>query len=211
MTIDQEFLAPGDDERPQEVLRIIEKRGLDIKRLRVLDLACRTGVFARTLAEAGARTVGIEGKQGNFDMIPKTKGAQFFLDDVRNLTKEKYGAFDVSLCLGILYHLDADDALRLLIALREVTKEFVIIDTHVGDPQVSITIDGVGYRGSYFNEPSAIDQTLWSSIGNIRSFWFTKDDLHRLILDAGFTYAEGQAPLWTKTLPPPGRYCVVAS
>jgi hypothetical protein len=211
VTIDQEFFAPGDDERPQRVLQIIENRGLDVKKLRVLDLACRTGVFARTVAEAGGGSVGIEGKPGNFAMIPETPGAQFFLDDVRNLSKEKYGTFDVSLCLGILYHLDADDALRLLIALREVTTGFVIIDTHIGGPATTISIDGIQYQGWYFQEPGTSDQTLWSSMGNTRSFWFTPESLHRLIVDAGFTTVEEQASLWTKTAAPAARYCVVAA
>ena len=31
------------------------------------------------------------------------------VEDVRELSAERHGTFDVVLCLGLLYHLDADD------------------------------------------------------------------------------------------------------
>ncbi len=64
------------------------------------------------LARLGANVVGIEGREANLAKARFAKEAlslenpEFHQDDVRNLSKEKYGRFDVVLCLGILYHLN---------------------------------------------------------------------------------------------------------
>ena len=42
----------------------------------------------------------------------KLDSVSFIKDDVRNFTKNKYGRFDVVLCLGLLYHLDAPEGGR---------------------------------------------------------------------------------------------------
>jgi hypothetical protein len=37
---------------------------------------------------------------------------EFVTDDVRNFSRERYGAFDVVICSGILYHLPGKDGCR---------------------------------------------------------------------------------------------------
>jgi len=53
----------------------------------------------------------------------------FQVEDIYNLTPSRHGAFDLTLCLGLLYHLE--DPLGALRRLRSVTKELCVIETEV--------------------------------------------------------------------------------
>lgn len=205
--VTQEFEAPGDPERVAAVSALILGRTKTLRDKRVLDLACRTGSFSRALAANGAIVTGIEGKVENFSQIPETENAIFVQDDVRNLSPGKYGKFDITLCLGILYHLDADDACKLLCDIRAVTTDFAIIDTHIGAPEATVELGGVSYSGSWFDEgvPGP-----WSSIGNQRSFWFTAESLHDLVRSAGWADVEVISDTWWSG-DPENRYRIVVS
>lgn len=207
--ISYEFHAPGDPERTAGVLGIVRERVKSLDGLRVLDLACRTGAFSRALAEAGAEVLGIEGKSANFDRIPATPNAQYVLDDVRNLSAEKYGHFDITLCLGILYHLEAQDAVNLLRAIREVTRKYAVIDTHVGPATAAVAVDGgtQTYAGHMYNEG---EDGPWSALGNQFSFWFTPESLKQACRYAGWAEVE-ELPGIRWPGEPQGRYWLVLS
>ena len=179
-----DFVAPGDPERTAGVLALIRERA-EVPGLRVLDLACRTGAFSIALAEAGADVLGIEGRPENLDRIPAST-ARYELGDVRDLSAERHGTHDVTLCLGILYHLDIMDAIGLLRAMREVTTGFAIIDTHIGAPLDTVMVEGRIFHGHWYGEPPG----LWSSIGNPSSWWFTPDSLDDAIRVAGWATVE---------------------
>lgn len=199
-----DFVAPGDPERVAGVLGLIRARTV-LPGLRVLDLACRTGAFSTALAEAGAAVLGIEGRRENYDRIPPS-AARYVLGDVRELSADQHGTFDVTLCLGILYHLDAADAVRLLRAMREVTGKFAVIDTHVGAPLETVTVDGATFRGHSYGEPPG----LWSSIGNPASWWFTPQSLDEAVRLAGWTGVE-HVPRVEWPGEPAGRHWLVIS
>jgi SAM-dependent methyltransferase len=166
-----------------------------ISELRILDLASLEGHFSFEFASKGAQVTGIEGRQSNIEKA-LTLGeklnlrAEFIKDDVRNLSSEQYGVFDVVLCLGILYHLDAPDIQSFLERLYQVCREFVVIDTHVALSSVK----KLGkYSGYYFTEyarepsPQEQEKSSWSSSGNVKSFWLTKPSLVNALADVGFT------------------------
>lgn len=188
MTIDQQPTAPGDVERVAAVLNIVRERWHhpDFTNLQVLDLACRTGAFTTAFARAGAKALGVEGRAENLRMVePST--AQFLHADVRDLAMVMRDMkVNVTLCLGILYHLPPHEAIDLLRTMREVTTDFAVIDTHIGAPSNGITIDGTHYAGYWYAEPPG----QWSSIGNDTSFWFTLESLHRAALAAGWSNVE---------------------
>ena len=188
MTIDQQPIAPGDAERVAAVLKIVRERlnRDDLMLIRVLDLACRTGAFSTAFAHAGATVLGVEGRVENLQMTPLST-AHYVHGDVRDLaTLVPSMTFDVTLCLGILYHLPPHETIDLLRTMREVTTDFAIIDTHIGAPSRGITIDGTHYAGYWYAEPPG----QWSSIGNDTSFWFTLESLHRATLAAGWSKVE---------------------
>lgn len=201
-----DFIAPGDLERPARVIEVIQER-VSFGGLRVLDLACRTGAFCRALAEAGAHEVlGVEGRPDNLNRAPATERVRYELGDVRDLSVARHGKHHVTLCLGILYHLDAVDAVGLLRAMREVTTGFAIVDTHIGVPRDRTAVDGNMYDGNWYGEPPG----LWSSIGNDASFWFTADSLAAAARHAGWSTVEVvEGPVWPAS--PAGRLWLVLS
>ena len=186
---------------------------------RVLDLACLEGDFAAELAMRGAQALGIEGRASNIERgraRHPMKSLQFTQDDVRNLSREKYGQFDIVLCLGILYHLDAPECFKLLRSIAEVCTGFAVIDTHVSlTPNTQRSYDGRTYSGSFYTEyerrPSSDEQErkVWAAIDNCQSFWPSKPSLVNAVIDAGFVSAyECQYPAWNDI--PADRVALVA-
>jgi hypothetical protein len=63
---------------------------------------------------------------------------EFRIDDVTRINVASYGEFDLTLCLGLLYHLE--DPMGALRRLRAVTRELLVIETEVARPG-TLTID----------------------------------------------------------------------
>jgi 2-polyprenyl-3-methyl-5-hydroxy-6-metoxy-1,4-benzoquinol methylase len=171
-----------------------------LNQLRVLDLACLEGIYALEFALHGAEVVGVEIREAHLGKARFAQAAlglnnvEFVQDDVRNLNAEKYGLFDVVLCIGILYHLDAPDCFQFVESMFEVCKGVTIIDTHVGlNPNRVHTFKGREYHGWGYTEhaPSSSDaekrKNAWASIDNPKSFWLTRASLYNLLADVGFT------------------------
>ena len=178
-------MTPGDLPRVDRVLQLIRTRtpSCDLYGLRVLDLACRVGAFSTALADAGAEVLGIDARQENLDLAP-VSGARYKMADVRELCADCYGRYHVTLCLGILYHLSAAEAIRLLRVMREITTGFAIVDTHIGSQQGDTVVDGETYWGYRYGEPEG----PWSAIGGGESFWFTRRSLINAIHWAGWRH-----------------------
>jgi hypothetical protein len=70
--------------------------------------------------------------------------------DVRNLNPDTHGYFDVVLCAGILYHLDAPDAIDFLQKVSAVCVRTAIVDTHISlQDEVSVDCNGRNYQGRF--------------------------------------------------------------
>ena len=170
--------------------------------LRVLDLACLEGLYGIEMALHGAEVVGIEGREANIEKARFVKQVlhldkvEFYQDDVRNLCRETYGEFDLVLCLGIFYHLDAPDLFDFAANMAAVCRHWLLLDTHVAKvAQKRYHYNDREYWGSIYRE----DTTLWSSIGNPESLWLTRPSLYNLLADVGFTSAcECHLPLVPK-------------
>jgi len=191
----------GDEVKLRRILQNVSdlsRRPLDS--LRVLDLACLEGLYAVEFARHGAKVVGIEGREANLAKARFAKevlaleNLEFVQDDVRNLSKAKYGQFDVVLCLGILYHLDAPDVLAFLEQMADVCRDFALIDTHVSlVPEKSFLHRGRKYWGRAYQEhaagspPQERTGRLWASLDNPESFWLTRPSLYNALSHAGFT------------------------
>lgn len=171
-----------------------------LNRLRVLDLACLEGLYGIEFAQHGSEVIGIEGREANIEKARFAKevlslsNITFVQDDVRNLSIEKYGRFDVVLCLGILYHLDAPEIFHFVESMSEVCQRVAIIDTHIGiSANKTHVYEGQEYHGWTYNEHSSETtkekrlKSLWASLDNERSFWFTRPSLFNLLSRTGFT------------------------
>lgn len=170
--------------------------------LRILDLGSLEGFYSLEFASQGAEVVAIEGRESNnaharfAAEVLEFRNVEFITDDVRNLSPEKYGQFDVVFCSGILYHLAGADACRFLASVTKVCKRLTILDTQVGlKPDHSIRWEGHSYSGFVFREhapedtPEVKASKKWASLENETSFWFTKSSLLNLLRDVGFTSA----------------------
>lgn len=171
-----------------------------LSNIRALDLACLEGLYGIELARHGAQVVGIEGREANLQKARFSKevlaldNLTLVQDDVRNLSVEKYGRFDVVLCLGILYHLDAPDVFHFVERMSDVCTRVAIIDTHVSlAPNKTHTHKGSNYRGWSFREHGARAtkedrlKSAWASLDNEHSFWLTRPSLFNLLAESGFT------------------------
>jgi tRNA (mo5U34)-methyltransferase len=109
-----------------------------------LDVGCNEGYFGFEIAGRGAKAVvGFDARPPNIEkaeFVRKHLGVSniaFHVGDVGELTPESYGTFDLTLFLGILYHLENPiDALR---RLRAVTTQLCVIDTQLLKPGPSVS------------------------------------------------------------------------
>jgi SAM-dependent methyltransferase len=166
--------------------------------LRILDLACAHGAYANELAARGASVVAIEGReewlrQARARRRP-TANVEFVNDDVRHLCRERYGEFDIVLCLGILYHLDTPDVFELIERIADVCRSFGVFETHVA----AAPLASREWRGkTYWGQPSVEHaagtpaaeklKVLSASLDNEHSFWMTRASLLNVLRHVGFT------------------------
>jgi 16S rRNA G527 N7-methylase RsmG len=191
----------GDEVKLRRITQVVSDiAGRPLADLRVLDLGSLEGLYAVELARHGASVVAVEIREANIEKIRFAKEAlgldnlEIVCDDVRNLSAEKYGRFDIVLCLGLLYHLDAPDVFHFTKRVAEVCRRAAIFDTHVSlADETSQAYDGEEYWGMDFLEHRD-DETeeekkkkLWASAGNPKSFWLTKPSLNNLLSRVGFT------------------------
>jgi len=119
----------------------------------VIDVACHQGYFASHLARKGCDVLGIDARPehvADTALIAKAYGltnlrsAQY---DINMLRAEELGQFDVTLMLGLLYHIENPvGAIRLA---RALTRKACVIET-----QVVPNMTGIVDWGSYqFQRP----------------------------------------------------------
>lgn len=200
-TLDKRIV--GDEVKLKRIIQITsDLTGVPFEKLRILDLACLEGLYGIEAARQGASVVALDVRKGN---IEKTKlvcdylnlnNIEMALDDVRNISKEKYGEFDVVYCFGILYHLDAPDVFEFVKKLCEVTKKVLILDTQIClNSGKKYNFEGNDYYGRHHTEhrkkasKEEKERDVWLSIDNIKSFWLTRPSLLNLLKHAGFSSA----------------------
>jgi 2-polyprenyl-3-methyl-5-hydroxy-6-metoxy-1,4-benzoquinol methylase len=195
----------------QEIMRIIAQqlRGR-FKKHRVIDIGCLEGYFSAECALQGATVLGVEGKTINvkkcefIKSVLGIKSLRFVQDDAMNVTKKKYGTFDVVLALGLLYHLD--NPFTFLENLSRLSTGFLLLDTHValreqpasGDwkpdlsPITEFKFRNKTYMGRLYREfdsdasQVSKDLSVTASLENEHSAWLTEDSLVSLLRDVGF-------------------------
>jgi hypothetical protein len=104
----------------------------DRSKLRVVDTGCLEGGYTVEFAKMGFQALGIEAREENIAKCNYVKSKldlpnlSFATDDVKNL--DKYGQFDISLCYGLLYHLD--EPVKFLKLLANRTNKILFLNTH---------------------------------------------------------------------------------
>jgi hypothetical protein len=192
----------GDGIKLRRILQVVsDAASKPLESIRLLDLACHEGIYAIEFARHGANVLGIEGRQAHIEKAMFVKdvlslaNVDFIQDDVRNLSKEKYGSFNVVLCLGILYHLDVPDVFRFIESIGEVCDDIAIIDTRIAPgPTSSYVYDEIRYWGNRISEghkssdsPEEKIKRYWASLDNVTSFHLSRTSLSCMLARVGFT------------------------
>jgi SAM-dependent methyltransferase len=115
---------------------LVQWYGGSLQGKRLLDLGCNAGFWSLHAILAGCDYVlGVDGRrmhveQANFvfevyEVEPHRY--KFLEDNIFNFTYEKYGPFDIVLCLGLFYHINRH--VELLRSIKSLNPEVLIIDT----------------------------------------------------------------------------------
>lgn len=199
---DGSFTRPeAPDRRLKRLLQYVsDVASKPLSECRVLDLACLEGHYGIEFAMHGAQSVCVEIREANLAKAAyaihnlNLSNCLLVRDDVRNLSKEKYGVFDIIICSGILYHLQAADAAALVARLGECCSDVCVVDTYVATREDQhVTVQGRDFGGFVYREHEREASTaerikdLWASVDNEVSFWFSPRDLVSMFRQAGFT------------------------
>jgi SAM-dependent methyltransferase len=192
--------AAGDEVKLRRVTQLaLDVSGGSLRGVRALDLACLEGMYALELASRGAEVVAVEGRAANVEkarFAASTLGldVDFQLGDVRDLSRERYGEFDLVLALGILYHLDTPDLFPFVARIAEVCGRALIVDTATGRAGAEqLEHDGHTYHAVRLVEHAADStaserlEAVWSSLDNLTAVALTRPSLERLLARHGFT------------------------
>jgi 2-polyprenyl-3-methyl-5-hydroxy-6-metoxy-1,4-benzoquinol methylase len=175
--------------------------------MRLLDLASAEGLQSIEAAMHGFDTIGVEGRRPFIERAELAKEAfnlenvRFIEGDVRKLSKADLGMFDVTLCLGILYHLNRESLVPFLISVAAMTKRLLIVDTHISNAEsaeryrlgAEDSIDGRYFGRTYHEHPKGLTllqklSRLRASLENDESFWLDYNSLCNLLHDQGFDF-----------------------
>jgi SAM-dependent methyltransferase len=170
--------------------------------LRILDLGCGEGVYAIEAGLRGAEVIALDARTQRMDkgaacaMRHGLKNVRFIREDVRRVTQELFGSFDVVYLLGLLYHLDASDLFPVLENIYSLCNGLLVIDTLISQTEeIQVSWRGHVYPGRLCREHGDDDtddirrSRVLKSIDNTFSFRFTRESLLRAIRNIGFTSA----------------------
>ena len=176
--------AQGREARVRRAVQtVLDFSASRLKGLRVLDLGCGEGGFALEFGKQGAEVVAIEGRPALAEKAEFAREAlglhhvAIVRGDVRRLSPEEHGFFDVVLALGILDRLDAPALFDVARRVGAVCKGFALVEAQLAArPRASHLSDGIVFRGA----PRR-------SRDKEETFLLTRTSMLRLLARSGFT------------------------
>jgi len=190
----------GDEHKLRRMLQIIaDVSSKPMSQLRVLDLGCLEGLYSIELAMRGATVIAIDGRSANIEkarfaqQVLAVQGVDFIQDDIRTVDVEKYGTFDVVLCLNVLFVVDAPQVPGFIQGLANLCDEMAIIETDLGYLRsASYHHEGQVFEGVLRYPPPAPSgreegQALWNALDSPVGFDLTRSSLCNALSLAGFT------------------------
>ncbi|MEA2195442.1 MAG: tRNA (mo5U34)-methyltransferase, partial [Solirubrobacteraceae bacterium] len=168
--------------------------------LRVLDIGVRDGFFSFELERRGAEVVAIDymdPAETGFAVARELLGSkvEYVVDNVYNVTPERYGTFDIVLFLGVMYHLR--DPLLVLDRLWDVSnpEATLALETQILDSSL-LLLDG-SFEALREVDPRLDDLCLMqfhpgdSLHGDQTNYWSPNATCTRALMEAaGFDVAD---------------------
>ena len=176
-----------------------------------LDLGCHEGFYTVAMARRGMRrVVGMDVREVNLRkarFVAEALGlcnVSFFVGNCEELNAEKVGQFDLTLFLGVLYHLE--NPMLCLRNLSAVTRELSIVETQVIDEVEGATEWGArewtrAYQGALavIDESAEFHTDIRETGGTPVALCPSPKALEFMLRQAGFRRVEFVPP-------PPGAY-----
>lgn len=115
---------------------LVELFGGTLKGKRVLDLGCNAGFWSlHAIANGCDFVLGVDGRQMHLDQANfvfevnevEQSRYNFISGNIFDLDFQQFGAFDVVLCLGLMYHVSKP--MNLMELINEVNSDVLVIDT----------------------------------------------------------------------------------
>jgi tRNA (mo5U34)-methyltransferase len=143
-SVPEEAVREIHDTRAKLVFPVLDRTfGKRWEEIECLDMACHQGWFAIQTALRGAHVRGVDIRAEHVEraaFVARLAG----LEDIRfeqgnlyELRPERYGTYDLTLFLGILYHLE--NPVGALKIARALTRELCVIETQVARPAPDLT------------------------------------------------------------------------
>lgn len=182
-------VTDGLDPRVRLVLERLQPAGKT-----VLEVGSCEGIHTVQLAAVCKQVVGLEVRPHNIvcalarAFVHDVHNARFLLHDVRHLD-DRCGPLDIVFHVGVLYHLD--DPVSHLMRVAALAPDLVL-DTHYANDSlpwepVELSWGERRYRGKKYREGGWAD--VFSGV-EPTAVWLQREDLLRLLADAGFETTE---------------------
>ncbi len=169
-----------------------------------LDVGCNEGYWAFEIAKRGVKqSLGFDARRVNIEKAEfvnarlRMPNVAFHVGDVTELRPDSYGLFDLTLCLGLLYHVE--NPMDVLRRLRAVTREVCVIDTQVLKPTAPVS----AIWGPKVEETSGVlgilsegERCDWNPLASTKSISLVpnRSALLTMLRHAGFSHARELPP-----------------
>jgi FkbM family methyltransferase len=139
------------DARGKTIRAVIAKLNGVLRLATALDAGCGVGFFSQILQECGLRVEGFDGRTENvIEARKRFPEISFEKGDIESADILALGKFDLTLCFGLLYHLE--NPMLAIRHLRALTGKGMLLE--------SMCIPGNGAGMVWREEPAAADQSL---------------------------------------------------
>jgi SAM-dependent methyltransferase len=151
----------------------------------VLDVGCGVGYFSEFLTHMDFQVLAVDGREENvIEARNRHPEIRFLVQDVEDKSITELGAFDLVLCLGLLYHLE--NPFRAIRNLFSVTGKVLLVE--------SMYVPGTQPMMDLLDEAAAPNQGM-----NYVAFYPSELCLIKMLYRAGFKFVYRFAQL------PPGE------
>src|SRR5258707_1021096 len=158
--------------RGETIRRVVTELRQELGLASAVDAGCGVGFFSQILQECGLSVRGFDGRTANIaEARQRFAGIPFEQGDIESVEILKVGTFDLTLCFGLLYHLE--NPILAIRHLRALTGKGMLLE--------SMCIPGSGVGMALREEPSAADQSLTDI-----ALYPTESCLVKMLYRAGF-------------------------